>query len=192
MQEFRTLMDDYLSEQGHEQIHAAGNGGAEGDAEPDELEIMEGAQDAEEMEGEEGEGEAGDELGEVAPEAHVVSYGADRARARDSRRNRGNNTDRVRAADAAASTSAARSALKAMKPFVARSGDSALIGAFNAQVRRISGRSQASTSSYAGFSQGARDHGRARDSRVSDNEKAIDDFYKSAHNKKRNIGAEVN
>jgi len=180
MNELRSILDDYLMEESREPEHQSQS---EDEIPP---ELVEGEAEAEGQP--EGEGEdTGDELGEVANQAEVVQYTADSrandGRARDAARRRGGDSQqRTRAADAA---SAAKAVLNALKPIVARSKDSAVRKAWNAQARRVFGTSETRSTGYADVAGASRDHSRARDAQPGAGEdlKDVRNFYKNAHRK---------
>ena len=208
MQELRGLLDDYLMEEGEEPQHESE---ADDDELPEEFAEREGGEEEEEEPAE-------DELGEVLGEAEIVQPAADRktddrraddvegfedgsgfhpirgsegykrGKAGDPRKKRARDEQRVaRAADTAHGY---LQALRALKPFVARSKDSALRKAYTAQLRRAKGTSFGNDGSYADFASASRSHARARDEQeqdAGDDLKTVREFYAKAHNKKMEV-----
>jgi hypothetical protein len=204
--ELRKLMDNYLQEEQHEPMHEGEGGGESGDADNPDLIPEEGA------EGDDADPDDEDEYDEE-DEPEVVHAG-DRKRADDVegyseggnfhpirgsegyKRTKGGDPRKKRARDTAefarAADAAAREALRAIKPLIARSGDSALIKAFNAQMRRVSGNSfSTSGNGYARFAGASR--ARAADAgggaTGGDDITKLQEFYNNRHGKK--ITAEV-
>lgn len=145
---------------------------------PEEEELAEDAdddKDEEEEEEEEEQAEDADDGPEGAGQC-TEENGKETVVAKDGRRA----VDRARAADGALAT------LRAMRPVVARSNDQAVRKAFNAALRNVTRRSNASTGSYGKFAAASRARdkaprrtGRAADSTADANAK-LQAFYNDA------------
>jgi hypothetical protein len=155
MEELRSLLDEFLSEEETEPQHAAEEDA--GDVGPLE-EVIAEETDGEELCPECGmtedacECEADDE--EEAPGEAVVESGEEELEAEDRRKAH----DRGRASDAVAGSLAT---LKVLRPFVARSNDRALKNTFNNALSVATRRSVASMGGYGAFAGAARARDRA-------------------------------
>jgi hypothetical protein len=185
MNQLREILDDYLQEEQHEPEHMEAD-----DVDPDEIPVPEEKLEADDEAGEEPFEEeepieAQDEFGEVTGEAEVAEdrHADDVEGFSDPRRKRARDASRQRAADAAFG---ALEALRAMKPVVARCKDSAVVKAYNAQLRRLKGSSFPGGGGYGDFAGSARDHSRAKDSVAAPDKTLAEltNFYRAAHGKK--------
>jgi hypothetical protein len=166
IEELKSLMDEFLSEEKKEPEHAEDDEMV--DTEPLDKELAADEELCEECKEPiddckctDSEDEPGEEVVESGEEELEPAEDANE----DDDLSEGNNkeaSDRSKAKDRARATDAASAVLRVLRPAVARSNDKAVQKAFNAALRSITKASTASTSSYGGFAGASR----ARDAKA--------------------------